>query len=154
MPPRVKSWAVLAFVLLALYLVFWRDDTPFNSRQHAVDVLQGNIGEVKGAEELSTGDTPNQDDIHLQPTTTKLPQLAPTPIQAKPSSATSIATEPSTKAFAEVSLTSSSRRIQGKPSTTASTAQGTSTKAAGTKVDEGPSRLQEQFEKENDALGQ
>ncbi len=145
---------MLAFVLLTLYLVFWRDDTPFNSKQHAVDVLHGNNGEIKGVEEVSNGNVPNQDDVHLQPATSNLPQLAPTAIQAKSSSATSMAAGPSTRVFADASFTSSTRRREGKPSTTASTVQGGSTKAVETKVEGGPSRLQEQFEKENDALGQ
>lgn len=46
MLPRFKTLAILTFLILALYVVFWREETPFQSGQHAVDVLKGTFGDV------------------------------------------------------------------------------------------------------------
>lgn len=138
-------------MLLALYLVFWRDDTPFNSGEHPVDVLQGESGEMKGANGVDVEVAPILDDIPLLPATTKKPKHSPTAAYRLSTSLSSAAARVSTKAPAKhVASISSLRR---RPSSTASTVQGTSTKATGSSIQEGKSKLQEQFQKENDALG-
>ncbi|KAG4428937.1 hypothetical protein IFR05_015582 [Cadophora sp. M221] len=151
MLPRLKSWIVLAFMLLALYLVLWRDDTPFNSGEHPIDVLHGDSGEMKGADGAGLEVAPILDDIPLLLVTTTESQSYPTLAQWRPTTISSAAARISTKPSAvHVAPISSLRR---RPSTTASTAQSASTKAAGNSIQEGSSRLQEQFQKENDALG-
>lgn len=150
MLPRLKSWIVLAFMLLALYLVLWRDDTPFNSGEHPIDVLHGDSGEMKGADGAGLEVAPILDDIPLLLATTTESQSSPTPVQWQSTTVSSAAARVSTKASAvHVAPISSLRR---RPSSTASTAQSASTKAAGNSIQEGSSKLQEQFQKENDAL--
>ncbi|KAL2071531.1 hypothetical protein VTL71DRAFT_12766 [Oculimacula yallundae] len=150
MLPRLKTWIVLAFMLLALYLVLWRDDTPFSSGEHPIDVLHGDSGVVKGAD-AGVEAAPAVDDIPLVQATTR---QAPTYPSQAPNFSTSLSS-----AVAKVSTTgrahavSPTSSLRGKPSTTASTVQGDSTKAAEATLQEGSSKLQDQFQKENDALG-
>ncbi|CZR53013.1 uncharacterized protein PAC_02891 [Phialocephala subalpina] len=71
MLPRFKGLAVLTFTVLALYVVFWREETPFQSGQHAVDVLKGTFGDVDV--ELSH-DAPQTHDAPPVSVETKLPE--------------------------------------------------------------------------------
>lgn len=149
MLPRLKTWIVLAFMLLALYLVLWRDDTPFNSGEHPVDVLHGNNGEVKEGGGLEVA--PILDDIPLLLATTKESRPTPTYAHIYSTGVSSAAAKVSTKASsAHAAPISSLRR---KPSTTASAGQSSSTREASNTIEKGSSKLQEQFQKENDALG-
>lgn len=146
---RLKSWVVLAFILLALYLVLWRDDTPFNAGEHPIDVLHGENGEMKGSGgglevEPILDDIPHE---HL-PAITKVSQ--PLPSQMQRLSSILGPAKASIKATPVYAVPISS--LQGKPSTTAFSAQTSSTEAAENIAQEGGSKLQEQFQEENDAL--
>lgn len=71
MLPRFKSFAVLTFLVLALYVVFWREETPFQSGQHAVDVLKGTFGDF---EVPVSHDAPTTQDAPPVSVETKLPE--------------------------------------------------------------------------------
>ncbi|KAK0108423.1 hypothetical protein ONS95_003231 [Cadophora gregata] len=137
---RLKSLIVLAFMLLALYLVLWRDDTPFTSGEHPVDVLHGNNGEMKDEGGLEVA--PILDDIPLLLATTK--ESRPTQSYAHIYS-TSVGS-----ASAKYLLPTSS--VRKRPSTTVPTLQSSSTNEASNTIEKGSSQLQEQFQQENDAL--
>jgi hypothetical protein len=74
MPPRLKSTAVVAFVLLVIYLVYAQSYTPglYGGAEHVVDVLKGNQGggeltvpdDLKKTFDLVPSHTPN---AHWQP---------------------------------------------------------------------------------------
>jgi hypothetical protein len=52
MPPRSKSLAVLAFVLFAVYLLFWHDDKPLNFGHPASsNIVDGYLQDMEAAEE-------------------------------------------------------------------------------------------------------
>jgi hypothetical protein len=47
MPPRFRSFAVLAVMLLSLWFLFLKDQRPFESGQHAVDALKDVVGDLQ-----------------------------------------------------------------------------------------------------------
>lgn len=52
MPPRSKSLVVLAFVLFAVYLLFWRDDKHLDYGQPASShIVDGYLQDMEAAEE-------------------------------------------------------------------------------------------------------
>ena len=51
MPPRSKSLIVLAFVLFAIYLLFWRNDNPLDySQPPSADIVNGYLKDLEAAE--------------------------------------------------------------------------------------------------------
>ncbi len=55
MPPRFKSSLVLAFILVVLCYLYWRDEKPFDYREHAVDVLKDDFGGSKLPSDEASG---------------------------------------------------------------------------------------------------
>jgi hypothetical protein len=154
---RFRTSIFVAFGLLVLYFVFWRDDAPFQDGSHTIDVLKGVTQENE------------QDLVYPEP----LGDAAPVPTRSVSSN---LWQAPSSASSAVVESTSASSSTDAE-SSTGSAASGTSTglangapedsngpahvesskgpavpEATGASADDG-STLQGQFDKEYDALG-
>lgn len=59
MPPRTKSLVVLGFVLVAVYLIFWHNDSPFDYGKtkplHSEEVLNAYLADLDKAEQDQNG---------------------------------------------------------------------------------------------------
>ena len=145
---RFRTSIIVAFGLLVFYFVFSASDKPFENRNsHPIDVLKGNTG-THGHEQEYADPKPPEDAGPPALTTLR-----------KALSSTSSAVVKTTSKALPVEVESSTRAetaTGGESSTSSAAIEGTKPAVPGAtaKPGEGGLMLQEQFDKDYDALGQ
>ena len=159
---RFRTSIFLAFGLLVLYFIFWRDDAPFRDGSHTIDVLKGVTGTQEYEQDLVDPEPPGD--------AAPLPTRSVSSLWQQPSIVSSAMRESTSTSSLATDRSSTSSAVSGTSTGVtdvgSGAAPGESTGAAhiessthpevpqatGVSSDDG-STLQAQFEKEYDALG-
>ena len=67
MAMRFRTSVLLAFGLLVLYFIFWRDEAPFREGSHTIDVLKGYTGTQDHEQERPGAAAPGPTSSNLWP---------------------------------------------------------------------------------------
>jgi hypothetical protein len=160
---RFRTSIFLAFGLLVLYFIFWRDDAPFQDGSHTIDVLKGATGTQEYEQDLVDPEPPYD--------TAPLPtRSVSSNLWQQPSIVSSAVLESTSTSSLAADRSSTSSAVSGTSTGVtdvgSGAAPGESTGAAHIESSTGPEvpeatgassddglTLQAQFEKEYDALG-
>lgn len=144
---RFRTSIIVAFGLLVLYFVFWGNDKPFESGSHTIDVLKG----------TTSTDTYEQDlvDPGLPGDAAAVLTLSVSSGLGHGTSTRSATTESTTTSVVVDGGSSTSSAVPGSSTPLADAGSGSSSaapEATGASVPADDLTLQEQFDKEYDAL--